>query len=210
MVLEYAQMLSTAHRILDGKHYRLFYLDDNRGREVSKKVWLLENEIARVEKRVYDDSVDYSVVYENKKCYAVAHANHPQSIWVRSNASNYAWMYSLLQECLKEYTFRYGRKHSVELICDFLRNTPRNIDAGSFYEPPITMPEEYKLRKDGHLNVIESYKNFYILSKVEFAKWTKRQPPQWFKDGVKNYDESLFVRKTRVLAEQDGYFASVN
>jgi hypothetical protein len=37
------------------------------------------------------------------------------------------------------------------------------------------MPDEYKVN-----NVIQSYRNYYIGAKKDFAKWKNRGIPEWF------------------------------
>ena len=31
---------------------------------------------------------------------------------------------------------------------------------------------------------IQAYKNYYIIAKSEFAKWTNRQIPEWYTNGL--------------------------
>ena len=137
MILEYAQLLSTAHHILDGV-----------------------------------PSVD---------CYKMTHKNHPSAVWARETSGNYWWLWNLLMELCGEYTYRYGKIHATQRkgIVAELVSQPHNIQRGGFAEPPICMKEEFKLD-----NVIESYHNYYLLDKVRFAKWTKREEPKWWSDGM--------------------------
>ena len=90
MILEYAQLLSTAHRVLDG--VELIGLSDS-GRK--KKFWTL------------GDSRDYTL-------YKATHINHPSAIWCRKGIVQYRWLHNLLIELCKEYTYRYGKIHKVE------------------------------------------------------------------------------------------------
>jgi hypothetical protein len=39
----------------------------------------------------------------------------------------------------------------------------------------MAMPDEYKVN-----SVVESYRNYYNGAKADFAKWTKRESPEWF------------------------------
>ena len=71
MIVEYAQLLSTAHRVLDGKEITILW--NNR----KKKIWQLEDED-------FDDML-----------YAATHVNHPSAKWVRHSANNYSWLYNL-------------------------------------------------------------------------------------------------------------------
>ena len=81
MVIEYAQLLSTAHRMLDGTQYT----DASSGRRIQR--WKLDN-----------SNMD-GVLYK------ASHINHPSAIWVRENAIQYQYMYDLFVELCDEYTF---------------------------------------------------------------------------------------------------------
>ena len=71
MILEEAQMLSTAHRILDGVSE---VSSTKTGRKITR--W-----------RVSDSRED--------SLYKASHVNHPCTIWCRATNSNYEWGYSL-------------------------------------------------------------------------------------------------------------------
>ena len=47
---------------------------------------------------------------------------------------------------------------------------------GEFSEPTPAMPDECKVAGDS----IQSYHNYYIMKKNHFAKWTKRDIPEWY------------------------------
>ena len=72
MIIEYAQMLSTAHRILDGKEYISQTLG---GRRIKR--WKLE---------------EYTM---EDMLYKASHINHPSTQWVRENAIQYQYAYDL-------------------------------------------------------------------------------------------------------------------
>lgn len=155
MILEYAQLLSTAHRILDGVETTI--LTD---KLKWKKVWKLKNELG-------------------VNLYSATHINHPSAIWVRQSTWNYVWLSRMLYELCVEYTFRYGKIHKVERdgLMEALLNTPVSIPLGvPFTEPPQCMPDEYKV--DG--NSIQAYKNYYIGDKQKLANWKVRGKPDWY------------------------------
>jgi hypothetical protein len=155
MILEYAQLLSTAHRMLDGTEY----IDASSGRKIRR--WKLKDE------------------YVESKLFKASHINHPSAIWARKNVQNYMWLAELLEETCKEYTFRYGKVHSVErsgLMQMLKNNFPMNLPIGEFTEPPPAMPDDCKVPG----NSIQSYHNYYIQKKNHFAKWKNRPTPDWF------------------------------
>ena len=43
--------------------------------------------------------------------YKRAHVNHPSTIWTRSSADNYAWLYWHMVALGDEYTKRYNKIH---------------------------------------------------------------------------------------------------
>lgn len=154
MIIEYAQLLSTCHRILDGN---LYYDTTKNGRSIKR--WKHpSNEL-------------------NNNLYKASHINHPSNIWVRQSRENYIWLYKLWRELCKEYTYRYGKIHLTQRkLHKYLKfipnNIPRNIGITKIL---LAMPEQYK--RD---NPIESYRLYYINEKKDFSKWTKRNIPNWF------------------------------
>lgn len=155
MILEYAQLLSTAHRILDGK---LVEGVSKTGRKAKR--WVLKND------------------NDERLMYKATHMNHPSAVWCRENSENYMWLAHLLEALCTEYTYRYGKVHKVQrdgLMDQLLRKTPKNIPAGEFTEPTPAMPDEYKVDNDS----IESYHNYYRGSKTRMFSWKNRETPSW-------------------------------
>ena len=152
MIVEYAQLLSTAHRVLDGVEY----VDTSSGRKIKR--WKLGGS--------YEDIL-----------YKATHINHPSAIWVRNSYDNYMWLRSLLYKLTKEYTYRYGKVHKVmhSGLYESLSYAPINIKLGKFTEPTPAMPEEYIVSGDS----IESYKNYYNGSKQHLHNWKLRPIPDF-------------------------------
>ena len=159
MILEYAQLLSTANRVLDG--VELEGISDS-GRK--RKFWTL------------GDSRDYTL-------YKATHINHPSAVWVRQSAQNYMWLAEMLEVLCGEYTYRYGKVHKVERdgLMQLLKNEfPKNLPIAPFTEPTPAMPDDVKVSGDS----IKSYRNYYINNKAHLANWKKRQVPEWFNANV--------------------------
>lgn len=152
MILEYAQLLSTAHRVLDGSHTVL--LSDS-GRK--KQAYVIGDE--------RDDSL-----------YSATHINHPSAIWVRQSNKNYNWLFTLFQKLMNEYTHRYGKVHATSRLETVLAQTPKNIPVGDFTEPTPAMPDDIKIKGDS----IKSYRNYYIKNKGHLATWKNRNKPEWY------------------------------
>ena len=107
--------------------------------------------------------------------YKLSHKNHQCSIWVRESLSNYLYLCDLGLELCKEYTYRYGKRHKSQDVIEWCLTNKPNISDTEFTEPPKAMPDEYKVN-----NVVESYRNYYIGAKKDFAKWKNRNIPEWF------------------------------
>ena len=152
MILEYAQLLSTAHRFLDGV--------PTVGKSASgrkKTTYILSNEL---------DSVLYSAT----------HINHPSAVWVRRSVENYQWLYNMFRDLLQEYTYRYGKTHKCSLLLGALQYPPNNIPKDvPFTEPTPAMPDIYKVDGDSIL----SYKNYYLGDKTRMFSWKNRPTPSW-------------------------------
>jgi hypothetical protein len=154
MVIEYAQLLSTAHRVIDGQE--VIGLTAN-GRRIKR--WVMPNPSESI-------------------LYKASHINHPSAKWARASSANYTWLYELFCALCDEYTYRYGKIHMTDQkLRNVLSCVPRNIGKSALFEAPWrAMPDEVKIGDD----VLASYRNYYIKNKKSFAKWTKRPVPQWF------------------------------
>ena len=107
--------------------------------------------------------------------YKLSHKNHPCAIWTRDSLSNYLYLCDLGLELSKEYTYRYGKRHKSQDVIEWcLVNKPLIKDIG-FTTPPKAMPDEYKV-----MDVIESYRNYYVGAKKDFCVWKNREVPEWF------------------------------
>jgi hypothetical protein len=170
MILEYAQLLSTAHRVLDGTQLSI---TSQSGRK--KKVWQLPDN---------RDSVLYSAT----------HTNHPSAVWVRQHAAHYDYLYALFVATCDEYTHRYGKVHKTDTkLRELLHEIPKNIlndhETRIWNGPTPAMPDECKVAGDN----VASYRKYYIDKKADMAKWTHRDPPEWFIEGVKQKDANVCI-----------------
>ena len=158
MIIEYAQLLSTAHRILDGNMY---LSKTANGRKIKR--WKLDD-------------------YREPILYKASHINHPSAIWAREELSHYQWLWNLASELCQEYRHRYGgttdKQHKTSLVIQKLSFAPNNISRyGVFAEPPQAMPEDVKVPG----NSVQAYKNYYKAYKTRFATCKNREIPDWYK-----------------------------
>ena len=160
MIVEYAQLLSTAHRMLDGIEWTDY---SKNGRKIKR--YRLENP------------------NKEKVVYKACHYNHPSAVWVRENKLHYQWLYNLFKKLGHEYTHRYGKVHSTNLLLNqLLEEAPNNIPVIDWKDPPPAMKHYPDCIVPG--DSLQSYKNYYIVAKAYFAKWSKRDTPKWFTEGV--------------------------
>ena len=167
MILEYAQLLSTAHRLLDGYEYE--------GKSISGRKamrWKLDDE-------------------REDNLYMASHMKHPSGIWCRETSRNYMWLYSLWRDLMKEYTFRYGKHHVAEKLIPYLDNLPKNLKFGEMTPMPQCMPDQYKVPEDS----IQAYHNYYIGDKQRFAVWTNRPIPEWYVHAYREMNHKAIVIK---------------
>ena len=152
MPIEYAQLMSTAHRLLDGE----MYLGKTaNGRNIKR--WKLADEREDI-------------------LYKASHINHPSAIWVRESIENYFQMYKLYMAVLAEFTYRYGKIHGSSKPSIALIRPPSNIPMVKGTQLPQCMPEICKVKN----NPILAYRNYYIVEKNSFASWKNREIPEWF------------------------------
>lgn len=116
MGLEGVQMLSTAHRILDGEQV----LVDG------KKHWRLLDE-------------------RDEVLYKVCHQNHPCTKWVMDRAENYYWLMLHTNSIFFRFEKWRGKKHKSSELMVYLDRHPFNMKIGEHQtEPPMAMPDEHK------------------------------------------------------------------
>ena len=154
MVVEYAQLLSTAHRFLDG---------------------VLTSGISESGRK----RTSY-VLHDNRDglLYRATHINHPSAKWVRVCSSHYKWLYELFCAVCDEYSYRYGKVHLTDTkLREALKQLPKNIGRSELFEAPWrAMPDEFKVKDD----TIQSYRNYYNGAKKHLASWKKRDVPHWY------------------------------
>jgi len=171
MIVESAQMLSTAHRMIDGN----LYTDKTKaGRKIKR--WKHPN--SNMEKTLY------------KAC----HTGHPSTVWVMESAYNYHWLYKHMMALNTEFKMRYGHildHKTIQLLEGALMYPPRNISLNTIAtDPPPAMPDYCKIPGDS----VASYKKYYIYEKQRFATWKSPSTvPAWYIDGVKEAQEQALI-----------------
>jgi hypothetical protein len=157
MILESAQLLSTAHRIHDGIQTDGVRVNLDTGKTRKIKAWVLPDARETV-------------------LYSATHINHPSAIWCRQTVENYNWLVDHMFALLGEYTYRYEREHKVQGELSYmLQSPPNNLRDWGWTTMPSAMAAEYKISNDPLVN----YRNYYKKGKTRMFSWKKRQPPEW-------------------------------
>ena len=155
MIVEYAQLLSTAHRVLDG----VMYIDNRSGRKI---------------KRWKHPEPDFEA-----NLYKASFINHPSAVWARESAWNYYWLEGLWIHLCREYTYRYDKDHATYIkLAKYFQFAPYNLlfDKGATAVPQC-MPDDVKANDS-----VVAYQNYYIKYKKDFARWTRRPTPEFMKE----------------------------
>ena len=165
MILESAQMLCTAKRVLDGK---LYMAKTKNGRNIKR--WRLDND------------------NEEATIYKAGWLGHPSTQWVLKSAYNYNWLYNHMIALNEEYKLRWQKTKnhiSIDKLGMLLKDPPKNAPINVIgTDATPAMPDHCKIPND----VVGSYRKYYILEKIRFAKWEKPNAimPEWFKEGVQD------------------------
>lgn len=146
MCTEYAQLLSTAHRVLDGTPY---YATTQSGRRIQR------------------------YKHDNEMLYKATHVNHPTAQWVRRSVHNYNELFTLWTNLLSEYTVRYNKIHKCAQLIEHVRTPPSNIGNDPYTQPPQAMPDDCK-HKDvvqAYREYYHKYKNHIANWITGAPKW---------------------------------------
>lgn len=165
MILESAQLLSTAHRFLDGEQIEeKKYVNGSLPPRYRKaKRWKLSDARENV-------------------LYQATHINHPSAVWCRSSVENYNWLVDHFFALMAEYTHRYGKTHKCfGEISYMLQSPPKNLKEYDWTPMPSCMDVQYIVSKDPLTN----YRNYYRIGKARMHSWKNRQPPKWINDNGK-------------------------
>lgn len=158
MIVETAQLLSTAHRVIDGLQVQLFLEKDGKIRK--KKVWVLDD-------------------FRNELFYKATHVNHPSAVWVKQSVENYNWLVDHLHALSNEYSYRYGKRHKTITRLGYeIQTPPYGLTNWEFTEPALAMPDEFKINND----YVTSYRNYYKIAKKNLHSWKIRGKPEWIDD----------------------------
>lgn len=151
MILEYAQLMSTAHRVLESPESEVVYVWKNR-KLIKKNKWHMH----------HTDTVLYRfgiTIIMDTALYAASHMNHPSAVWTRSNKLHYKWLNTCFLGLLA-----YHLSHKTWSKVPILAEAPPTIsDDMPFIAPPLSMPDEFK--QADHTLAYQDYLNY------KFDQW---------------------------------------
>ena len=158
MIVESAQMMSTAHRVLDGEEYTELSANNRRIKRWKSPHNLFEEML-----------------------YKASFVGHPCTKWVMENEQNYYWLAEHAYALCKEYTRRYGKVHKSENMISYMRfRKPTNIKESKSKTPfAQAMPEQYM-----NENAVKAYRAYYLGEKLGIAKWSVTETPSWVKEAL--------------------------
>ena len=157
MIVESGQMLSTAHRMLDG-------IPERRPSKSGKTM-----------QQYYTFGDERDNLY-----YLAVHKYHPCTTWTMASKANYEWHYTHFNAMAEEYNYRRNKHHATFVkIGALLKSPPKNIPDVGLTEFPQAMNHYPECKVPG--NAVQAYRNYYHEAKP-FAKWEwRRQAPDWWK-----------------------------
>ena len=132
--------------------------------------------------------------------YAHTHRNHPCAVWTRATRANFDSTIELAQALAVEFRHRFGKPHGSEAALDWVvrHRAEAQVSDGPLQPFALAMPEEYipRFRADLWLAAcVAAYRDYYRAEKRGYwrksrdpakpstwvpAKWTRRNPPEWF------------------------------
>ena len=156
MIVESAQMLSTAHRILDGK--------PEKRRSKSGKTIQTYYSFGDIRDNLY---------------YLAVHKYHPCTTWTMESLDNYNWHFGHFASMAAEYNYRRERTHETwQKMGMILAAPPENIPNVGLTEFAQAMNHFPDCKVEG--DAVQAYRNYYHAAKP-FAKWEwKRSAPDWW------------------------------
>ena len=108
--------------------------------------------------------------------YKSTHLKHPCVLWVEQSYDNFLWLKDLTLFLNDEYRYRFDKAidhGSMSVLPLISRYRYERCGLTPFAQ---AMPEVYKVAGDA----VSAYRRFYTGEKAHFARWTRRDVPEWF------------------------------
>ena len=133
--------------------------------------------------------------------YSHPHINHPCALWVRASRANFDRAIELAEALAAEFRYRFDKSHGSEAALNWVKRHrgEAQVPDGPLTPYALAMPDAYLLNSlllpaTPH-NTIVAYCTYYRAEKRGHwrksrdpaepstwvpAKWTRRDPPEWF------------------------------
>ena len=108
--------------------------------------------------------------------YRSTHVKHPSVLWAEESLDNFRWLVQLTTELNREFCWRFDRKDDHASMKVLRQVEHSKFENKGLTEFPQAMPDQYKVPGDP----VSAYRAFYIGDKARFARWKKREVPDWF------------------------------
>lgn len=106
--------------------------------------------------------------------YRKGFAHHPMTVWVGESRDNFLYAVETAEALAAEWQYRYGKSHGSAVHTPGHKGMAMAIPDGAMTEPPLCMPEAYRIGK-----AIPSYRAYYRGVKRPIAKYTARPWPSF-------------------------------
>lgn len=156
MTLEYAQLLSTVHRLADGTEQKVDGLIRDGDESLYKRP---------LNRHIHP--TDTLVQVEGKTLlqpllYLATHDNHPSTQWIMEGSDNYMFVQRLFMACGAEYQKRYHKSHkSIVDLQGLLSTPPKNLPLGSTMPLCVVGKEDGAVRAKSWSEAVNLYKEYY-------------------------------------------------
>jgi hypothetical protein len=100
--------------------------------------------------------------------------DNPWVIWAEKSASNYGYLRSMASNLDIEYRMRKNIMENTEVFSMIQCITPPHLPFAGLYRMPQDMPDKFK-----KVDVVESYRDFYVATFKGKVTYSKRTEPFW-------------------------------
>ncbi len=110
--------------------------------------------------------------------YKSTHSKHPCVLWAGESFDNFLWLKDLALCLNDEYRYRFDKHQDHRSIAVLASISGYRFARRGLTPFAQAMPDEYRIPGDA----VTAYRQFYIGEKRRFARWSRRQRPDWFVD----------------------------
>jgi len=109
--------------------------------------------------------------------YRPTHLRHPCVLWAAESYANLRWLRSLAEALNREYRYRYEKAVDHKSIDVISATSTMEYPDGGLTPYALAMPDRYRSK-----DPVRAYRRYYRAEKLRFARWTRREIPEWVGD----------------------------